>query len=212
MKQKQLNKLSNLLVLTREGLRQYEANNNNLNFNLKYWRNNKVIIRLKRGLYILRSQWSQETDKQMYLEYLANQIYQPSYVSGEYVMSKFNLLTEAVFGVTSMTIKTTKNYVNELGNFSYSSLSTALFDGFITKKFRSAYVLVATKEKAVFDYLYLRFLRQFPINENSINQLRINWENMTKREFAKLIFYAKKSKSKRVSQVIKLIGKIKYGD
>jgi len=212
MKQKQLNKLSNLLVLTRNSLWRYEANDNNLNFNLKYWKENKIIIRLKRGLYVLRSQWSQEKDKQMYLEYLANQIYQPSYISGEYVMNKYNLLTETVFGITSMTTKTTKNYINELGNFSYSSLSVDLFCGFTVKKFRSAYVFVATKEKAVFDYLYLRFLRRSPINKEFVNQLRINWENMTKKEFAKLTFYAKKSRSKRIFQVIKLIKEIRNND
>lgn len=212
MKQKQLAELSNLLIVSRNILRGYETNNNNLNFNLGYWKRNKVIIRLKGGLYILSSQWSQTTDKQMYLEYLANQMYQPSYVSGEYIMNKYSLLTEAVFGITSMTTKTTKNYRNELGNFSYASLLPNLFCGYVIKKFKSAYVLTATKEKAVFDYLYLRFLRQSSINEQSINQLRINWENMTKKEFGKLAYYAQKSKSKRIFEVVKLINKIKYND
>jgi hypothetical protein len=120
-------------------------------------------------------------------------------------MSKFGLLTEAVFGITSMTTKTTKVFTNDLGNFNYYSLSPALFLGYEVKKNGSFPIVVAKKSKAVFDFLYLRFIKNTPVNKKTIEELRINWENMTKAEFEELINYGRKTKSVRLNQVINLI-------
>lgn len=210
MKAKELSKLSNLLLITKESLRQLEKNENALAFNLKYWLKTGKLILLKRGFYILKERWQKELNKEAYLEYLANRIYQPSYLSSEYIMAKYSLLTEAVWGISSMTTKTTKTYKNKLGKFSYYSLSPALFEGYEAKKFYSATVFIAKKEKAVFDYLYLRFLKTTPINQKTIEELRINWENVSKTEFEKIKKYAKKSKSRRVDKVISLIERIYY--
>ena len=178
MKAVALERLSNLLIITKEALRQLEGNDNSLNFNLKYWLKRGKIIALKKGYYILKEKWEKEQDKDTYLEYLANKIYEASYLSGEYVMNKYSLLTEAVYGLTSITTKKPKAFVNELGNFTYYSISTRLFSGYEVERFSSASILVAKKAKAVFDYLYLRFLKETPVNEISIDELRINWENI----------------------------------
>lgn len=205
MKAVQLKKLSNLLIFTKETLRQLEEDNDRLDFNIKYWLKKGEIITLKKGLYILKEKWERETNKDDYLEYVANQLYQPSYLSGEYVMSKYGLLTEAVYGITSMTTKTTKAFVNNLGNFNYYSLSPALFSGYEVKKTSFFPVLVAKKSKAVFDFLYLRFIKNTPVNKKTIEELRINWENMTKEELGELINYARKTKSVRLNKIINLI-------
>lgn len=205
MKTVELDKLSNLLIVTKETLRQLEKDNDRLDFNIKYWLKKGTIIALKRGVYVLKEKWERETNKDDYLEYVANQLYQPSYLSGEYVMSKFGLLTEAVFGITSMTTKTTKTFTNSLGNFTYYSLSPALFFGFEVKKIGSFSVAVAKKSKAVFDFLYLRFIKNTPVNEKTIEEMRINWENMTKDEFGELVQYGRKTKSVRLNQAINII-------
>lgn len=205
MKIVQLEKLANLLIFTKETLRQLEKDNDRLDFNIKYWLKKGKIIALKKGLYVLKEKWERETNKDDYLEYIANQLYQPSYLSCEYVMSKFGLLTEAVFGITSMTTKTTKVFTNDLGNFNYYSLSPALFLGYEIKKNGSFPIVVAKKSKAVFDFLYLRFIKNTPVNKKTIEELRINWENMTKAEFEELINYGRKTKSVRLNQVINLI-------
>ncbi|MBI5452207.1 hypothetical protein HY945_02005, partial [Candidatus Gottesmanbacteria bacterium] len=110
MKTIQLDKLTNLLLFTKETLRQLEENNDRLDFNIKYWLKKGKIITLKKGLYVLKERWEREINKDDYRQYLANQLYQPSYLSCEYVMSKYGLLTEGVFGITSMTTKTTKAF------------------------------------------------------------------------------------------------------
>ena len=183
MKTVQLNKLSNLFIITKETLRQLEDDNDRLDFNVKYWLKKGNIISLKKGVYVLKETWEKETNKDDYRQYIANQLCQPSYLSCEYIMSKYGLLTEAVYGITSMTTKTTKTFINSLGSFSYYSLSSALFLGYEVKKISSFSVAVAKKSKAVFDFLYLRFIKQTPVNKKAIEELRINWENMTKEEF-----------------------------
>lgn len=207
MKTAQLDKLTNLLIFTKETLRQLEEDNDRLNFNIKYWLKNKKIIALKKGVYVLKEKWERETNKDDYRQYLANQLYQPSYLSCEYVMNKFGLLTEGVYGITSMTTKTTKTFINSLGNFNYYSLSPALFLGYEVKKNNSFSVAIAQKSKAVFDFLYLRFIKNIPVNKITIEELRINWENITNEEFGEIIQYAGKTKSVRIHQAINLIRK-----
>lgn len=208
MKTVQLDKLANLLLFTKETLRQLEEDNDRLDFNIKYWLKKGKIITLKKGLYVLKEKWERENNKDGCREYLANQLYQPSYLSGEYVMSKFGLLTEGVYGITSMTTKTTKTFVNNLGNFNYYSLSPTLFLGYEVKKSGFFPIVVAKKSKAVFDFLYLRFIKNAPVNKKTIEELRINWENITKGELREIINYGKKTKSIRINQVINLISKI----
>lgn len=205
MKTAQLDKLTNFLLFTKETLHQLEDNDDRLDFNIKYWQKNGKIISLKKGLYVLKEKWEKETNKDGYREYLANQLYQPSYLSCEYVMNKFGLLTEAVFGITSMTTKTTKSFFNGLGNFNYYSLSHDLFMGYEIKKNGSFPIVVAQKSKALFDFLYLRFLRNTPVNKKAIEELRINWENVTKKEFKEIKNYAGKTKSVRLNEVINLL-------
>ncbi len=211
MKKANLDYLNNLLLFTKESLRQWEKNEDALNFNIKYWTKNELIIPLKKGKYILKSRFDKEENKDLYLEYLANKIYEPSYISGEYVMSKYNLLTEAVYGVSSVTTRKTKMFDNKLGRFDYYSLSPRLFFGFEITKFYSADIMVAKKPKAVLDYLYLRFFKNSIISEKSVEELRINWENLNKKEFEDLEKYARIIKNKRTQEVIGLIKK-KYYD
>lgn len=210
MKKTNLDRLNNLLFFTKESLRQWEKNEDALNFNIKYWIKNGLIISLKKGQYILKSRFEKEENKDLYLEYLANKMYEPSYISGEYVMSKYNLLTEAVYGISSVTTRKTKTFTNKLGRFNYYSLSPRLFFGFEIAKFYSAYVMIAKKSKAILDYLYLRFLKNAVISKQSIKELRINWENLDKKEFRELERYAKIVKNKRVLKVVRLIRKEYY--
>ena len=57
MKKANLDNLNNLLLFTKELLRQWEKNEDSLNFNIKYWSKNGLIIPLKKGIYILKSRF-----------------------------------------------------------------------------------------------------------------------------------------------------------
>jgi len=205
MKVKDLAKLSRLLFFSKDSLRQLENRANALDYNLKYWKKRGVIIPLKKGLYILKDRWDKETNRDLYLAYLANKLYEPSYLSLEYVLNKYSLLTEAVYGLTCITTRSTKFFVNDLGRFSYYSISPKLFSGYNQERSYVAPILIAKKTKALFDYLYLRFLKKTPVDQKEVMELRINWENVNPQEFKQLQRHAALSNSIRVNKIIELI-------
>lgn len=210
MKTSDLKKLNNLLLISKESLTSFENNKEGLNFNIKYWVKKGVLISVKRGLYVLKDVWEKEPNKDLYLEYLANKIYEPSYLSFEYVLNKYSLLSEGVLAVTSATTRSTKSISNSLGVFNYYSLSEELFSGYIVKNFGSSSIFEAVKSKALFDFLYIRFLKKALINKEIVEELRINWENFKRRDFLEMKKYAMIAKSRRVKEVIKLIGEMYY--
>jgi len=197
-----------LMYFTKNDLKTLEPEKNTLDANIKYWIKNNQIKKIKNGFYVTTDQYQNEENKSFYLEYLANQIVVPSYVSGEYVLSKYNLLTEAVYAITSVTTKITREITNDLASFRYYSISPDLFTGFIVKSFRNALIAEASKEKAVFDFFYFRFLKNNPVSVTKIKDLRINWENISKKEFAKAKKYFELSGSKNIRKIYQII--IKY--
>jgi predicted transcriptional regulator of viral defense system len=154
---------------------------------LKY----KEIIKLKRGLYVSSDFFDKNRNDVSYSFYLANVIRTPSYISSWAALQYYNLATEAIHSVTSVTIKVTKEYQTKAGNFTYQSISKDLFMDFsLTKGGFDFYI--ASPAKALFDLLYLR-TRQF--NNLSVEQikvmiseLRIDIDEMSKEEQEK--FYA----------------------
>lgn len=118
-----------------------------------------VLIKLKSGFYAPRyyvDMISQnQADNMRYLEYVANQLRTPSYLSLEYVLSKNNIVAEAVFKVTSCTTKSTRTYETELGTFVYRNIKQELFGGYTRVLWRDKYIWEATPEKALQDWRYL---------------------------------------------------------
>jgi predicted transcriptional regulator of viral defense system len=194
----------NLLILEKGDLKNLEKSENTLGFNVKYWLKKDKLIKLKNGFYIIRDKWDKEDNKNEYLEYIANQLLPPSYVSLEYVLSKYQLLTEAQTAVTSVTTKTGRRFANKVGVFNYYSISEKLFTGYRTKKFKNAYIDIASKEKALFDFLYFYFLQKEP-NKKNIENLRINWENITKKELEKSRKFCELTNNKNIKKVFEII-------
>jgi hypothetical protein len=118
-----------------------------------------VLIKLKSGVYAPRyyvDLVSQNpNDKTMYLEYLANVLRSPSYISLEYVLSKKNIMAESVFKITSVTTKSTRAYETELGTFLYRQIKPDLFTGYQNIIWRDKQIREATPEKAMADLRYL---------------------------------------------------------
>jgi len=202
--------LATFPFFSKETLKQLENKEQLLNFNLQYWIKNGKIIPIKRGLYLLKERWEKEENKENFLKLLANKLYEPSYLSLEYIMAKYALLTEGVYAFTSITTKKTKTLINDLGRFSYYSLTPKLFTGHTLQKFGSSFILEAKKEKALFDYLYLRFLKKTEINQKVITELRINWENINKSEFKTIKSYASLSDNPRINKLIVEIERLHY--
>lgn len=151
----------------------------NLNYLIQKLLERKTLIPLKNGLYVsevyLLTMEQAGSEREAYLEYLANVLRYPSYISLEYAAAKFGLIPESVFGVTSVSLKTTRSFETSLVNFFYRSVKEDLFRDFEYIKFRQFKVAIARPGKALFDLLYFR---KFPPME----ELRVNYGALDKLE------------------------------
>lgn len=151
----------------------------NLNYLVKRLVAEEEILPLKNGLYVARDYLltleNTPFERELYLEYLANVLCYPSYVSLEFVASKFGLIPEGVQAISSVSVKSTRVFETSLGKFYYKNIKEDLFTGFSYINFRQFKVAVARPGKALFDLLYFR---GFP----SLSSLRINLDPLSGKE------------------------------
>ena len=91
-----------------------------------------------------------------YLFMMSNKIYDPSYVSLESALANYQIIPEAVLGVTSISSRKTKQFESAWGIFSYRSIKPSLMFGYqVVKQDKNIKYKIARVEKAILDYLYL---------------------------------------------------------
>lgn len=134
------------------------------------WQKKDLIQKIIPNFYLFTNKNYNEQE----LYFIANKIYQPSYISLETALSHYNFIPETVYSVTSITTKKTKKYLTKIANFSYRTLLPKLFFGYqLIKKEKFSYQF-AEPEKAILDFLYLRKDLK---KELDFKELRINKEN-----------------------------------
>jgi predicted transcriptional regulator of viral defense system len=158
---------------------------------LKY----REIIPLKNGLYVSADFFEKNREDFSYSFYLANIIRIPSYVSSWAALQYYNLTTEAIHSITSITPKVTREYQTKAGNFAYQSIKKDLFLDFSLVKGKFDFY-IASPSKALFDLLYFR-TRQFrgikpEMIKELIEELRIDVDEMDKTEQEKFYSMIKK--------------------
>ncbi len=165
---------------TQLGLRDTTVNTYISRF-LKY----KEILSLKRALYVSVDFFSKNKGDISYLFYLANIIRTPSYVSSWAALQYYNLTTEAIHTVTSLTPKVTRNYQTKAGNFAYQSIKKELFSDYVLTKGKFVF-FIASPSKALFDLFYFKTHqfrgRSLGDIKMLIEELRIDIEEMDKAE------------------------------
>ena len=150
------------------------------------------LIRLKKGVYTSKKFVENSKSKGEYsdfLEFLASEIYAPSYLSLDYILYKNNILTEIPEIFTLMTKNKTAVFSNKFGNFFYHKIKDSLFLGFDVAKKNNFLIYRATKIKALFDFLYLR--KNLSGNKTAIKELRLNLEDTREKEKKELLNYIK---------------------
>jgi len=151
---------------------------------LKY----KEILQLKKGLYISADFFNKNIGDVSYSFYLANIIRTPSYVSSWTALQYYNLVTEVIHEIISVTPKVTRAFRTKAGTFSYQSMKLNLFLDFSLTKGKFDF-LIASPAKALFDLLYSRTHQFRSIHQEEINslvaELRIDIDEMSKEERSK---------------------------
>ena len=154
---------------------------------LKY----KEIIQLKNGLYVSANFFNKNKGDTSYLFYLANILRKPSYISSWTALQYYNLTTESIYTIISITPKVTRTYKTKTGTFAYQSIKKELFSDFFLSKGAFDF-FIASPAKALFDLLYFKTHQFRGVRFEDINKLveemRIDIEEMAKKD--RVAFYA----------------------
>lgn len=143
--------------------------------------------RLKRGIYALY-------DTSVPDIYLANKLYEPSYVSLEFALSFHQVIPETVYEITSVSTKPTRQFSALGKTFSYHRIKKEAFTGYTVYRQRDISALIAEPEKAFVDLTYLR-LRKKKELLSRFDKRKINP--------AKALRYAKLFNNEKLISVIK---------
>jgi len=135
-----------------------------------------------------------------YVEFVANTLYAPSYLSLEYVLHEHNMLTEIPRNITSVGLRKTDQFSNDLGTFIYHTIREELFVGFKVIKKSNFSILKATKAKALFDFLYFR--KQLLVDKRAVKELRLNLDEFAENDFKELKGYVATEKSPRMKEIL----------
>ena len=122
------------------------------------------LVKIERNRYKINNQKIHDFE-------LANFIYQPSYVSFESALNYWGILSQFPFETTSATLKNSKLKKNNDKNFSFTKIDKKYYFGFI----KVDNFLIASREKALFDQIYLwhKGLKQLNWDEYDLTKVNL---------------------------------------
>ena len=138
-----------------------------------------TFTRFKRGLYCLRTDQPSEQE-------IANNLYQPSYISFEYALSYYGLLPEMPYIITSATTKPTRNFTTNSSTYLYRTIKNSLYTGYSLIKDSPKSFLIADMEKAFLDYYYFVYLKKLPANDRLISRVKLKTSQTLIQSYLKL--------------------------
>jgi len=176
---------------------------------------NGVLLRVRSGWYVLSEPFR---SRPVFLEYLANVIYMPSYISMDYALSFHGFIPERVETITSVTTKNTKIIDTPLGRFSYKKISRDAFrtgrDLFASEGKQSFFI--ATPEKALADKVQfdisIEEIYEIGLMEYLVENLRIEQESLAGLSTSGLWEAARAYKSRKITSLAHFIEKLQMED
>ncbi len=134
-----------------------------------------LLIRPKRGLYILSNQWAKLALEDKFK--LSNLLQTPSYISFLTAISYYGITTQIQQNfIEAISINRTKE-INIVGQiFNFSRIKEDLYIEFN----REEGFFIATPEKAIVDILYFMTLNKYICDFSAINLKRLNKEKVFK--------------------------------
>jgi len=165
------------------------------------WQGKGYLKKIVNNYYVFADQ----TIDEKILFFIANKIYEPSYVSLETALAFYGLIPEGAFNVFSVSTAKTRTVNVNLKpiktKFVYKRIKKDLFWGYKLVKTGNVSFLIAEPEKALLDFLYLREDLRL---EDDFFELRINREL-----FKKIVEGQKMKKYLKIANPPILEGKIK---
>ncbi|MBI2417359.1 MAG: hypothetical protein HYV28_05545 [Ignavibacteriales bacterium] len=167
------------------------------------WQKKGYIKRIANSIYM----FADEDLDEMYLYYIANRLYEPSYISLESAFAFHSFIPDAVYGITSVTSKKTATFRNDNLVFSFRTLHRKYNFAYSLINWRNVTVKMAEPEKAVIDYFYLN------PHLNSIEQIegmrfnalqmkeKLDWDKIS----GYLTIYENKTLCKRIALLKEMV-------
>ncbi|MCX5751249.1 MAG: hypothetical protein NT099_06250 [Candidatus Saganbacteria bacterium] len=192
MKYSQLRKKIRSPIFSRQDLRL--SGEKIFPYQLSLWQKKGYLFKIRNGLYVFADQLACVLPEE-----IAFRLYSPSYISLEKALSVYGIIPEMVYGITSVTPKTTREFRNKFGDFTYRHIKSDLFFGYREDKDRKC--LMAEPEKALLDYLYFNLSKIDPCE--AIEEFRFNVK-IIKKELsrAKLKKYLQLFNNRKMNQAI----------
>lgn len=163
---------------------------------LNEWQKKGYIKKIIKNYYTFTDQPVDENA----LFFIANKIYNPSYISLEMALSYYHLIPESTYGITSVTTKKTSVFNTTVGDFHYRSVRPSLFFGYNLIDWQGVKIKLAEVEKALIDFFYFNFYLK---NKEDFEEMRVNKEELlVKLDETKLEKYLSVFNSKILSKRI----------
>ncbi|MDP2656618.1 MAG: hypothetical protein Q8P11_03600 [bacterium] len=130
------------------------------NASMTILRNTKrgLFQKLKNSAYVLNIGY-------ISLYRIANMLYRPSYISLEIALSRYRMIPETVYAVTSVTTKATRHFYTPRGHLTYQKIPRRAFTGYSLMTVEGERVYYAEPAKALVDYLYFVSLGHVSLND-----------------------------------------------
>jgi predicted transcriptional regulator of viral defense system len=165
---------------------------------LTRWQNKGYLEKIRNGYYRLADN---KPKNEMALFFMANRIYQPSYISLQSALSHYGFIPEGVFTATSITTKRKREFDTLDKTFSYQQIKRELFFGYKLFDFGRFRFKIASPEKAILDFLYC-----YPQYNSVEDMAGLRWnifEIKEKIDFEIFAKYLKIFQSKAMNQRVK---------
>jgi len=162
---------------------------NTLKLQLHQWVKSGDLVTLKRGLYIF-------ADKKVDKVEIARCLYSPCYISLEYALNMYGLIPDVPFAMTMVTPKATRKFNTVFGQFIYRNIKKEVFFGFDEE------TLIAEKEKALVDYLYLNSSHLVP---SVIFWKELRLQNLDDFDFDRALYFAEKYNSLKLLSLLESV-------
>ena len=159
------------------------------NFLLHRYAQKGFVLRLRQGLYAFPDAIPSEL-------FIANKLYEPSYVSLEFALSYHGIIPENVYEITSVTTKSTRRFKSLGKIYSYRRIKKSAFTGYTLMSQNGFTFFIAEPEKAFVDTSYFRLYDGLPPLS------RFSKKNIKP---GKALRYAALFNNKKISDIIKKI-------
>ena len=163
------------------------------------------IIQIKKGVYMARQFFDLHRTDADFSPMISAILIPQSYLSLEYILQRNAILSDITYPITAITLKQTRVFENKLGVFSYRNIKADLYQGYSFSEYMSIPIAFASAAKALFDFLYLRPLKNARrlVGYDLAEDLRLNLEDFSENDQKEFEAFVELSKSKKMERILK---------